>query len=508
MLVKTQLRLIALLPAVFALLIGSILWSATLKVDRARLDADQAEKALSYNFELNVLTQEYLLFGGARVESQLRLRHRAMGELLAQMPMNDLEERALIEEMQRTHHELGTFYDMLLGSKAAAREMIVGALLVKTQDLRSLTQQLSDLQLGQLMDFQRDADRVIIASAIVAAGLSFLLLSLMARRLIRGIKQLGEGVTRVAAGDLDHQITLATADELGMVARSFNSMSRKLRDSTTSIDKLNAEVAMRETAEAEIRQLNADLEARVQRRTADLEAANKELEAFAYSVSHDLRAPLRAIDGFSRKVVAGYGDKLDDEGRRQLQVIRDNAQRMGQLIDDLLSFSRMGRREMALQPLDMEALVKSVVDELRAAEPQRQIELTFLPLPSVTGDAAMLRQVWVNLLTNALKFSRHRAIAHIEVGGCTESSETLYWVKDDGAGFDMQYADKLFGVFQRLHRQDEFEGTGVGLAIAQRILHRHNGRIWGEGKPGEGAIFRFALPPPAKVDEISGEQTS
>ncbi len=203
---------------------------------------------------------------------------------------------------------------------------------------------------------------------------------------------------------------------------------------------------------------------------------------------------------------SNYGERLDDEGRRLLQVVRDNAQRMGQLIDNLLAFSRMGRREIALQPLDMDAMVNGVADELRAAEPQRSIEFTFSPLPRARGDAAMMRQVWVNLLGNAVKFTRRRQTAHIEVGGLVEGGEVHYWVKDDGAGFDMQYADKLFGVFQRLHRQDEFEGVGVGLAIVQRILHRQNGRIWGEGKPDAGATLHFALPLPLTDDLPLGGQ--
>jgi PAS domain S-box-containing protein len=240
--------------------------------------------------------------------------------------------------------------------------------------------------------------------------------------------------------------------------------------------------------------LKDDLENQVHLRTAELEVANRELEAFAYSISHDLRAPLRAIDGFSRKVVANYGAALGEEGRRLLQVVRDNAQKMGNLIDDLLAFSGIGRREIAAQALDMERMVKGVVDEIRAAEPQRAIAFAFSPLLNIRGDAAMIRQVWVNLLTNAVKFTRIRALAHIEIGGRIEGTDALYWVKDDGAGFDERYAEKLFGVFQRLHRQDEFEGTGVGLAIAQRIIQRHKGRIWGEGKPDAGATFFFALP--------------
>jgi light-regulated signal transduction histidine kinase (bacteriophytochrome) len=189
-------------------------------------------------------------------------------------------------------------------------------------------------------------------------------------------------------------------------------------------------------------------------------------------------------------------------------VVRDNAQRMGQLIDDLLAFSRMGRREIVLQPLDMDAMVNGVAADLRAAEPERSIEFTFSPLPRAWGDVAMMRQVWVNLLGNAVKFTCRRQTAHIEVGGCMADGELLYWVKDNGAGFDMQYADKLFGVFQRLHRQDEFEGTGVGLAISQRILHRHNGRIWGEGKPDAGATLWFALPLPSPDGHLSEGEAS
>jgi signal transduction histidine kinase len=230
------------------------------------------------------------------------------------------------------------------------------------------------------------------------------------------------------------------------------------------------------------------------KRTTQLEAANKELEAFSYSVSHDLRAPLRAIDGFSRVILEEYTGKLDDEGKRYLKIIRDNTQKMGQLIEDLLALSRLGRKQMDISEIDMAKLVKDVFDELKAtAAPERTIQLDIKTLPPAHGDQSMIRQVFVNLISNSIKFTRPKENAVIEVGGETKGSENIYYVKDNGVGFDMQYLNKLFGVFQRLHSAEEFEGTGVGLAIVQRIIHRHGGRVWAEGKVNEGATFYFTL---------------
>ncbi len=229
-------------------------------------------------------------------------------------------------------------------------------------------------------------------------------------------------------------------------------------------------------------------------RAVQLEAANKELEAFSFSVSHDLRAPLRAISGFSMILLEDYGDKLDDEGKRLLNVVRDNVARMEQLIEDILHFSRAGRLEINVAEVDMEALAHAVLEELRPAQGGGKLQATIGHLPPAQGDRAMMRQVLTNLLSNALKFSRTREAPQIEVGGSVEQNEAIYFVKDNGVGFDMQYAGKLFGVFQRLHTVDEFEGTGIGLAIVKRIISRHGGRVWAEGKVNEGATFYFALP--------------
>jgi PAS domain S-box-containing protein len=254
------------------------------------------------------------------------------------------------------------------------------------------------------------------------------------------------------------------------------------------------DISQRRRAEAEIKQLNEELEQRVLQRTTQLESSNKELEAFSYSVSHDLRAPLRAIDGFSRIVLEEYSAKLDDEGKRLLTVVRDNTQKMGHLIDDLLAFSRLGRQQIAFVPVNLATLANVVFAELAAAEKGRRIEFKAGQFPQAYGDYPMLQQVLQNLLANAVKFTRPRAKPRIEFGGRAAGSENVYFVKDNGVGFDMEYVSKLFGVFQRLHGTDEFEGTGVGLAIVQRIVQRHGGRVWAESKDGKGATFYFSLP--------------
>jgi len=254
-------------------------------------------------------------------------------------------------------------------------------------------------------------------------------------------------------------------------------------------------------AQNELRKSYDELERRVEARTADLkektvqlEAANKELESFSYSVSHDLRAPLRAIDGYARMILKKEWGKFDEDTTRKFNAIRSNAHMMGQLIDDLLSFSRLSKKQLSASKLDMESIIMDVWKELQIINPERNMNLSIHSMPPVYGDRTLIKQVCSNLLANAVKFTKNQDAAHIEVGCFSNDDGNICYVKDNGIGFDMAYYEKLFGIFQRLHSVDDFEGTGVGLATVQRIIHRHGGRVWAEGKVNEGATFYFALP--------------
>jgi signal transduction histidine kinase len=304
------------------------------------------------------------------------------------------------------------------------------------------------------------------------------------------------------ARDLAVSVESVREETLLQSGTEIAALGQQARDLAVSVEKSRIETRV------ESDKLNEELEQRVLARTAQLEAANKELESFCYSVSHDLRAPLRAIDGFSRIVLDDYAASVPDEGKAYLKLVRDNTRQMGQLVDDLLAFSRLGRLALNKRTVDSGKMVRRCLAEMQKEQEGRQMDIVIEDLPTCQADPTLLKQVWTNLLSNALKYTRKREAVRIAIGCRTEprpltigdasrpsepGTQAVYFVKDNGAGFDMKYAQKLFGVFQRLHRATDYDGTGVGLAIVQRIINRHGGRVWGEAQLNQGATFSFTL---------------
>ena len=323
------------------------------------------------------------------------------------------------------------------------------------------------------------AQRFLLRSIAIATGVLLIGAAigwLVTRRITTPLRKVTEAAEAIADSRPHVQVRTDRQDEIGRLADSFNTMAKKV----------------------ELGRM--DLELQVELRTSELRAANRELEAFSYSVSHDLRAPLRAIAGFVQILDEDHRGTLDEQGRHYLERVKVNAQRMGELIDDLLAFSRIGRTTMVRQTVDLMTIAETVGRDLIAAS-GRPIELKISALQPCYGEGALINQVFVNLISNAIKFTAKVAHPVITIG-CTGNGVTTYFVRDNGVGFDERYAEKLFGVFQRLHRSDEYEGTGVGLAIVHRIITRHGGRVWAEGKPDEGATFYFTLPS-AKPDEVT-----
>ena len=293
---------------------------------------------------------------------------------------------------------------------------------------------------------------------------------IMSRNITRPLKKLTRAAQAIASGNYTEVVDIDRHDELGKLARAFNTMAVEVKNS------------------------QKNLEIKVKERTAQLEAVNKELEAFSYSVSHDLRAPLRAVNGYSVMLKEDYEPKLDAEAGRIINLIISNAKMMGQLIDDLINFSRLGRKEATHHTVDMKILAENSLKELLQNEEENKCRIQVDALPLCHGDQSMLKQVWVNLLSNAIKYSSKKSESRIEIGAKENNGMQIYYVRDNGVGFDMQYAHKLFGVFQRLHNHSDFEGTGVGLALVKRIINKHNGEVWAEASPGNGAAFYFSIP--------------
>jgi light-regulated signal transduction histidine kinase (bacteriophytochrome) len=317
-------------------------------------------------------------------------------------------------------------------------------------------------------------DFIVYLIAVTLASIAFGLA--LARWITRPLNELMATLPKLGSGTASIPALSKRHDEYGQLGMAIEIADRRLKDN-----------------ELEITQHRDHLEERVRHRTAELDASNKELEAFSYSVSHDLRAPLRAIDGFSLALVEDYGDQVDEAARGYLDRVRRAAQRMGELIDDMLLLSRVSRSEMHYARVDLSSLAEHLIQELRSGEPGRNVQVDIAPGLVANGDERLLRILLQNLLGNAWKFTGKASQAKIEFDTRMAGSEQVFFVRDNGAGFDMRYVANLFGAFRRLHSDDEFPGTGIGLATVQRIINRHGGRVWAEGEVGRGATFSFVL---------------
>jgi signal transduction histidine kinase len=307
---------------------------------------------------------------------------------------------------------------------------------------------------------------ILIDLVLVAAG--SLIAWIISRNITRPLKKLTAAADAIAAGNYTGLVNISRRDELGKLAEAFNIMA------------------------VEVRNAQRHLENKVKDRTAELETANKELEAFSYSVSHDLHAPLRIIDGYTDMLLQKHASSLDADGKRMLDNIQHRARRMRKLIDELLNLSYLGRKKLAVELVDMDALVHSVINDQLALK-EKAVDIEIKHLEPAVCDSALMVQVWSNLLSNAIKYSAKNEHPCIQIDSYGKDNEKVYVVKDNGVGFDMKYSDKLFGVFQRLHGFHEFEGSGIGLSLVQRVIEKHGGRVWAEGEVNKGATFYFSL---------------
>jgi signal transduction histidine kinase len=421
------------------------------------LNLDELRGKLLHNWQLP--PRSLILVVDAKGNVLVDTQHREhVGENLAHFP--------LLQAARRT------VYDYLEMSASDGVRRLFYVTTPKNTDWRVLVGVPSE----SIIKTALTANNPFFFGIIVTALLGLTISIIIARRLTSNISQIAEGLNSIGRGDLGHRLQLRGDDELADIAGYFNEM---------------AETHQR--YEQEITAMNAQLEQRVEERTAQLVSANRELDSFVYSVSHDLRAPLRNIDAFSTILLDDHGDRLDDEGKGLLHRIHNGCLRMNELIEDLLMLSRVSRAELNRKTVDLTGLAYDIADELHRAEPDRQVEFAIESAMVADVDPTLMRTVLENLLGNAWKFTRVRAVGRIAVGAMRGGDRVTYFVRDNGAGFNQELADRLFTVFQRLHSAEEFEGSGIGLASARKIITRHGGEIWAEGKEGEGATFFFTL---------------
>ena len=476
--ISTKGRLATTTALVTIGLIAGTVWWANNEVDDANNQRRQTTQLARGLTELRLVTVEYILSRHERPRQQARAVSERLDRLIANNPIFGPEQGEVLAHLRQQSTAAQRLFEELVALPAAD-----GANAADKLSIRRLEAQLSSRLLISHHEGLAEAFRLTALSTerinaaqqrvviVILAGLALIALTtggagwLINRNVLAPIGRLKQATQEVAAGNWNYKLDIASNDEIGEVSRNFDAMTQSLRMSFAQIERSNQELA----------------------------ALNQEIEAFSYSVSHDLRGPLRSMDGFSLALLEDYGDKLDDEAKDSLQRIRAASQRMGRLIDDLLGLSRVTRAELRLAPVNLSEVAREIADSLEPPRSTRDVKWLIEEGMTVYADKALLQIAMQNLLANALKFTGKTDQPVIRVGTIEHDGKRHWFVADNGVGFDMAYADRLFGAFQRLHHESEFAGTGIGLAIVQRIFRRHGGKIWAEAKPGLGATFFFHL---------------
>jgi len=500
--IRTRLRIVTAASAALIVIMALLFYWSQYRLATANRAKNLADEIVSSVFERNTLRNDYLNNDNQRAKDQWFLKHNQLRDLLKSAPADlvSMSDREIFADIQEKIEGSSAIFQQILSNRESAgvgarqtsgaieiENRLVAQLLLKFLDTIADARKLQAAGNELIAATQKTAAMVSL-SIIVTVALFMIIVAWSIGRIInKGIESLQRGAAAVGAGDLHHTILITGADEFVNVAAAFNTMSGKLAESHAALEQ---DIVARMRAAKEIEGLNQELNHTV----VQLQGANQELEAFAYSVSHDLRAPLRAMGGFSQALMEDFGDKLETEARAYLDEIVIGSRHMGQLIDGLLTLSRSTRGELRHDRIDLSKMADRIRVELERSEPQRRVEWRIEPDLSTDGDSCMIEVIIRNLLDNAWKYTTGTAMPMIRVYAEVEGSELFYCVADNGAGFDMFHAEKLFQPFQRLHRQDEFPGIGIGLATAQRIVHRHGGIFHATGIPHKGATFRFSLP--------------
>jgi signal transduction histidine kinase len=462
-------------------LIGVMIWWAQIEVedaDKQRRRTTEIARALN---DLRLVSFEFILYRTERARQQEQAVAKRLDELLTQLPFSAPEPQQILKELSERVAETHQIFDELQrtlpaatvaggpasGTDSAARldEQLSRKLLVLQQESLVDAFRLSEYSSARIGEAQRRVEMVSLVGLVLIAAATAGAAWIIHVGVLAPIQRLEQATREVAAGNLNYRLDIAGDDEVGEMSRNFDAMTTAMRAAFAQLERNNHELV----------------------------ALNKEIEAFSFSVSHDLRAPLRSMDGFSLALLEDYEDVLDAEGRDYLQRIRAASQRMGKLIDDLLGLSRVTRTELAVRSVDLSLIASDIAASLAQQEPSRQVQWLIEDHVVVDADKSLAQIALQNLLENAWKFTAKAEQATIRIGQTTHDGAVVCFVADNGVGFDMTYADRLFGAFQRLHHETEFKGTGIGLAIVQRIVRRHEGRIWAEAQPNLGATFFFTF---------------